>query len=59
MYRRNRESIKRTCNEFDVMLIRWSEGQLETLMDDSTTLRKFNSINLEKIIILEANNIGV
>ena len=51
MYRRNRESITRTCNEFDVMLIRWSEGQLETLMDDSTTLRKFNSINLEKIII--------
>lgn len=40
--------IKHTLSEFEMMLIRWSKGQLETLMDESIILRKFSSTNLQE-----------
>lgn len=36
-----------TWSEFEVILIRWSRGQLETVIEDSIVLRKFRSANLQ------------
>ena len=37
---------RHTRRVFEVMLIRWSAGQLDTIIDDSIILRKFKSANL-------------
>lgn len=39
---------RHTRRVFEVMLIRWSAGQLDTIIDDSMILLKFKSANLQE-----------